>query len=39
MLIIKRKVNKNDKHSGELAFPGGRCEKGENDLNTSIRET
>ena len=39
VLLIKRAVNRRDPWSGDLAFPGGRQNAGETDLETCIRET
>lgn len=39
ILFVKRAVSEVDKHSGQIAFPGGRLEKGENSLEAAIRET
>jgi len=38
MLYIQRSVNENDRHSGQIAFPGGRCDDQENDKEASERE-
>jgi 8-oxo-dGTP pyrophosphatase MutT (NUDIX family) len=38
MLFIQRSVNANDLHSGQIAFPGGRCDNDENDKFASQRE-
>ena len=38
MLFIQRSVNENDRHSGQIAFPGGRCDNDENDKVASERE-
>lgn len=38
MLFIQRAENKNDKHSGEIALPGGKCDGDENDFDAVIRE-
>jgi 8-oxo-dGTP pyrophosphatase MutT (NUDIX family) len=38
MLFIQRSVNANDLHSGQIAFPGGRCDNDENDKIASQRE-
>jgi 8-oxo-dGTP pyrophosphatase MutT (NUDIX family) len=39
VFYIKRASNPNDLWSGHVAFPGGRQEKGENDMKTVCRET
>ncbi|CAD8169439.1 unnamed protein product [Paramecium pentaurelia] len=39
ILLIKRKVNARDPHSGQIAFPGGKVEKDENTFQAAIRET
>ncbi|CAD8117356.1 unnamed protein product [Paramecium sonneborni] len=39
IVLIKRKVNARDPHSGQIAFPGGKVEKDENTLQAAIRET
>ncbi|KAM3140021.1 hypothetical protein pb186bvf_007821 [Paramecium bursaria] len=39
VLLIKRKVNPLDLHSGQLAFPGGKVENNETTLQAAIRET
>eukprot|EP00871_Galdieria_phlegrea_P002084 jgi/Galph1/2877/GphlegSOOS_G1502.1 len=39
ILYIKRSLQHNDPWSGHVAFPGGRQEPGETDLQTAIRET
>ncbi|CAD8194584.1 unnamed protein product [Paramecium octaurelia] len=39
ILLIRRKVNARDPHSGQIAFPGGKVEKDENTLQAAIRET
>ena len=38
VLLIKRKENKNDPWSGQIALPGGRRENEENCKDTAIRE-
>ena len=38
MLFIQRSLNENDRHSGQIAFPGGRCDGEENDKQASERE-
>jgi len=38
MLFIKRAVRKGDRYSGDVAFPGGKQEPGETDLQTVVRE-
>eukprot|EP01120_Amphizonella_sp_Union-15-10_P014255 TRINITY_DN6852_c0_g1_i1.p1 TRINITY_DN6852_c0_g1~~TRINITY_DN6852_c0_g1_i1.p1 ORF type:complete len:322 (-),score=57.09 TRINITY_DN6852_c0_g1_i1:105-926(-) len=39
IFYIKRAINPKDRWSGHVAFPGGRCEPGESDLQTAQRET
>jgi 8-oxo-dGTP pyrophosphatase MutT (NUDIX family) len=39
VLFIKRTVSARDTWSGDVAFPGGKMEDGETDLDTAIRET
>lgn len=40
MLFIKRTQVKNDRHSGQVAFPGGRVEQNDSSLlDTALRET
>lgn len=38
ILLIKRGSHASDRHKGEIAFPGGKCEKDENDYQTVQRE-
>ncbi len=39
LLFIKRAVHKSDRHSGQIAFPGGRSERGDSSLlDTALRE-
>lgn len=38
MLLIKRSNNINDRHKGQLAFPGGKCEENETDYLAVQRE-
>ena len=39
LLYIRRSVYDGDRHSGEVAFPGGRCESGDEDrVATALRE-
>lgn len=39
ILYIRRTHNLNDRHSGQVAFPGGRLEPGDNDpIDTALRE-
>ena len=39
LLFIKRTKHKHDQHSGQVAFPGGRAEDGDEDLiKTALRE-
>jgi 8-oxo-dGTP pyrophosphatase MutT (NUDIX family) len=40
LLFIKRAYHKGDRHSGQIAFPGGRQESGDRSLeDTALRET
>ena len=39
LLFIKRSQSTNDKHSGQIAFPGGRVEPNESNFAACIRET
>lgn len=39
MLFIKRSTSFKDKHSGQIAFPGGKLEKNEKSLDGAIRES
>lgn len=39
LLFIKRSENPRDRHSGQVALPGGKLEPGETPLQTAIRET
>ena len=39
MLFIKRQVNAGDRHSGQIAYPGGKVEPGEDDFAAAVRET
>jgi 8-oxo-dGTP pyrophosphatase MutT (NUDIX family) len=39
ILFIKRALSLKDKHSGQIAFPGGKLEPSENSLQAAIRET
>jgi 8-oxo-dGTP pyrophosphatase MutT (NUDIX family) len=40
VLFIRRATNDEDKHSGQVAFPGGRCETGDPDpVAAALRET
>lgn len=39
ILLIKRKINPKDLHSGQIAFPGGKVEAGEDSLKAAMRET
>ncbi|EQC39748.1 hypothetical protein SDRG_03174 [Saprolegnia diclina VS20] len=38
LLFIRRAVNPRDRWSGQIAFPGGKCEANETSLETAIRE-
>jgi len=38
MLFIQRAFSQKDKHSGEIAFPGGKCDGEETDVEAVIRE-
>lgn len=39
ILFIRRTHSQNDRHSGQVAFPGGRCEQDDNSpLSTALRE-
>jgi len=38
IFFIKRAINPKDRHSGDVAFPGGKCDGTEPDLVTAIRE-
>ncbi|CAM9763641.1 unnamed protein product, partial [Heterosigma akashiwo] len=38
ILFIKRAVNKRDRWSGHVAFPGGKSDPGETKIGTAIRE-
>ena len=38
ILFIQRSINKKDRHSGQLALPGGKCDNDESDLEAVIRE-
>ena len=37
-MYIRRAENKNDRHSGYIAFPGGKCDNQETDIQTVFRE-
>lgn len=39
LLFMKRSVTPLDRHSGQIAFPGGKKEKNESQLQCAIRET
>lgn len=39
LLFIKRAESPKDIHSGQIAFPGGKVDKGENSKQAAIRET
>lgn len=39
ILLIKRAKNPKDRWSGQVALPGGRCDEGEVDIDTAVRET
>ncbi|CAG9313112.1 unnamed protein product [Blepharisma stoltei] len=39
LLFIKRTQHPKDKHSGQVAFPGGKVEKGETPYQAAVRET
>jgi len=40
ILFVKRSSSEKDKYSGNIAFPGGRCEKSDlTSFDTSVRET
>lgn len=39
ILFIKRANNPRDRHSGQIALPGGRCEENESDFEAAVRET
>lgn len=39
LLFIKRSENPRDRHSGQVALPGGKLEPGETPLQAAIRET
>ncbi len=40
VLYIRRSKNEKDRHSGQVAFPGGACDKGDVDaVDTALRET
>ena len=39
VLYIRRSLNPTDRWSGDLAFPGGKANPGENDRETCERET
>ena len=39
LLFIRRTFHKNDRHGGQVAYPGGRCDPGETDAKTAaLRE-
>ena len=38
ILFIQRAYNKKDRHSGQIAFPGGKCDGSETDMDAVIRE-
>jgi 8-oxo-dGTP pyrophosphatase MutT (NUDIX family) len=39
LLFIRRTYHKNDRHGGQVAYPGGRCDPGEQDAETAaLRE-
>ena len=38
ILFIQRAFNKKDRHSGQIAFPGGKCDGNESDMDAIIRE-
>lgn len=38
LLFIKRAENPRDKFSGQVAFPGGKCENDESDYEAAVRE-
>ena len=40
VLYIRRSKNEKDRHSGQVAFPGGACDKSDTDaIDTALRET
>ena len=39
VLFIKRSFSGRDKHSGQIAFPGGKIERGEKGYDAALRET
>lgn len=39
LLLIRRAEHPKDPWSGHMGFPGGRCERGETDLEAAMRET
>lgn len=40
VLYIRRSKNEKDRHSGQVAFPGGACDKNDTDaIDTALRET
>ena len=39
VLFIKRSENKNDRHAGQIAFPGGHNEALESESEACVRET
>jgi len=38
MILIKRAIHPNDKHSGQISFPGGQLEGGEDYMQAAFRE-
>jgi len=39
LLLVKRATNPRDLHSGQIAFPGGKCDNSETDYEAVLRET